>query len=148
MYLPSINSEPSAIEEIAVHSDESDTQSAPETPSDLSTTNRTRQTTPVPSCTTTATQVSLSSSGAIDDVSSSSACTTPASAATLSSAANTVSVSPPSESGEEKVTPYFHTILRQVAEGSTNGEPVSTNAQRVTINMRTFKVFFSFHLVN
>ncbi|XP_064121450.1 modifier of mdg4-like isoform X1 [Macrobrachium nipponense] len=132
-------SDTSAIEEVAVHSDESDTQSAPETPSDLTTTSRARATTPVPTCTTTATQVSLSSSGAIDDVSSSSAYTTPASTATLTSATNTVTVSPPSESGEEKVPPYFHTILRQVAEGNTNGEAVSTNAQRVTINMRTFK---------
>ncbi|XP_068230207.1 longitudinals lacking protein, isoforms H/M/V-like isoform X2 [Palaemon carinicauda] len=132
-------SDTSAIEEVAVHSDESDTQSAPETPSDLTTPNRARATTPVPTCTTTATQVSLSSSCAIDDVSSSSAYTTPASTATPTSATNTVSVSPQSESGEEKVPPYFHTILRQVAEGNSNGEAVSTNAQRVTINMRTFK---------
>ncbi|KAK7065504.1 hypothetical protein SK128_016076 [Halocaridina rubra] len=127
------------VEEVALNSDESDTQSAPETPSDLSTTGNTCSSTPVPTCTTAATQVSLSTPCAIDDVTSSSACTTPASITTLTSATNTITASPSTESGEEKVAPYFHSILRQVAEGNNNGEPVSTNAQRVTINMRTFK---------
>ncbi|CAL4187164.1 unnamed protein product, partial [Meganyctiphanes norvegica] len=60
-----------------------------------------------------------------------------------STLSNGPSPSPPSECGsvEEKVTPYFHSILRQVTEGtSTEGaESTQNNAQRVTINMRTFK---------
>lgn len=69
-------------------------------------------------------------------------CTT-SSGVVPSNLSNGPSPSPPSECGsvEEKVTPYFHSILRQVTEGtpSEGTESTQNNAQRVTINMRTFK---------
>ena len=121
------------IEETALNSDESDTQSAPETPSEAATVPAPQVATP--STTTAATQVCTTYG--IDGVSQTSSSTVPN---TTISNTNTSANNPPSEPSEEKVTPYYHSILQQVAEGNTSGETASSNAQRVTINMRTFKV--------
>ncbi|KAK8405401.1 hypothetical protein O3P69_001740 [Scylla paramamosain] len=122
------------IEETALNSDESDTQSAPETPSEAATVSVPQVA--APSTTTTATQVCTSYG--VDGVSQTSSISIAVSNTHLSSTNSTVNT-PPSEQNEEKVTPYYHSILQQVAEGNASGETVSSNAQRVTINMRTFK---------
>ncbi|XP_053651652.1 uncharacterized protein [Cherax quadricarinatus] len=130
-----ISSDITIMEDVAVISDESDTQSAPETPSDLIVV----PVAPVipPATTTTATQVP--STGALEDINVVSACRAPIILNNTINATAGASVAPLSESNEEKVTPYFHSILQQVAEGTPTGEPASSNSQRVTINMRTFK---------
>lgn len=132
-------SETPVVEEVVANSDESDTQSAPETPSDLSCASSAPQVL-APTTVTVATQVS--STGASEIISSSSTCgaSTPVPNSTPGTTNSSSATPPMAESNEEKVTPYFHSILQQVAEGGTGGEAASTNAQRVTINMRTFKV--------
>lgn len=141
---PLLGSDASALEDPAVNSDESDTQSAPETPSDLSVMPHPQTRTPTPTP-TPANSIPPSSQlicGAADEPnSSSSACGTPtAPSSAINGSSSAPSVTPPSDAGEEKVTPYFHSILRQVADGGSGGEANTTSAQRVTINMRTFKV--------
>ncbi|XP_042231158.1 longitudinals lacking protein, isoforms H/M/V-like isoform X2 [Homarus americanus] len=130
-----VSSDITIMEDVAVNSDESDTQSAPETPSDVSSAPTSQGITPT--TTTTATQVP--SSAVLDEVNSASSCRAPVVANNTINCTNGPSVTPPSEPSEEKVTPYFHSILQQVAEGGSGGEQASSNAQRVTINMRTFK---------
>lgn len=127
-----ISSETTALEDVAVNSDESDTQSAPETPGYQSNV----PTTQVVATTTTGTQISSTGTG--DDITSTSAGRVPVVQTNTANGTNGTSLTP-SETTEEKVTPYFHSILQQVAEGGTGGENASTNSQRVTINMRTFK---------
>lgn len=122
------------IEETTLNSDESDTQSAPETPSEAATVSGPQVA--APSTTTTATQVCTSYG--VDGVSQTSSISIAVSNSHLGSTNSTTNPSP-SEQNEEKVTPYYHSILQQVAEGNTSGETASSNAQRVTINMRTFK---------
>ncbi|KAG0724961.1 Protein tramtrack, alpha isoform [Chionoecetes opilio] len=128
-------SDPNTLEEAALNSDESDTQSAPETPSEAATAPPPPPA--VPSTTTAATQVCTAYG--VDGVSQTPSSLSTAVPNTTLSATNSAANTPPSEPVEEKVTPYYHSILQQVAEGNTSGETASSNAQRVTINMRTFK---------
>lgn len=123
-------------EETALNSDESDTQSAPETPSEAASVPGPQVA--APSTTSAATQVGTTYS--VDVISQTPSCIATVVPNTFHSSTNGPVNTPPSESSEEKVTPYYHSILQQVAEGNTSGETTSSNAQRVTINMRTFKV--------
>lgn len=91
----------------------------------------------VPTTTTIGTQIS--STGTVDDITSASVCRGPVVPNNTLNGTNGTSLTP-SEPSEEKVTPYFHSILQQVAEGGAGGETATSNSQRVTINMRTFKV--------
>lgn len=136
-----VPSDAGALEDPAVNSDESDTQSAPETPSDLSVMPHPQARTPTPTPANSIPPSSQLTCGAADEPnSSSSACGTPtAPSSAINGSSSAPSVTPPSDAGEEKVTPYFHSILRQVADGGSGGEANTTSAQRVTINMRTFK---------
>lgn len=129
----------SITEETALNSDESDTQSAPETPSEAASAPPPQVA--APSTTTAATQVGTVYS--VDGVSQTPSCITTVIPNPSLSSTNGPINTPPSEPSEEKVTPYYHSILQQVSEGSTSGEATSSNAQRVTINMRTFKVCLS-----
>ncbi|KAK4297978.1 hypothetical protein Pmani_029639 [Petrolisthes manimaculis] len=121
-------------EEVTVNIVESETQSAPDTPSESSSVIRTTQVIP-PTTTTVATQVSCTGTGDSSNLPPSCVPTVN----TPQSNAETPSQVQPSDTSEEKVTPYYHSILQQVAEGSTGTETSSISAQRVTINMRTFK---------
>lgn len=119
--------------------EESDNQNTPDTPSESSSSVRTTTQVTPPTTTTVATQVSCTGTGDSGNLPASCvpAVNTPQNNAETPSQPSQVQ---PSEASDEKVTPYYHSILQQVAEGSTGTETSSISAQRVTINMRTFKV--------